>query len=244
MREQRLRNTAILQRTILRIIMNFPGVRSVSLSGAAAFDNCTPVDDIDVFIITAPHRLWSVYVALVILLKLLGKRKTICLNCLFDEEHLAFNSRDFFVAHQIAFLRLWSGSEPFHQFLSANKWIRSHLPQHRETFEPLVRAAHRSRLQRAAESILHWRVFDVVERTLFVLYHRRIRRKIARLGHDDVVMHLGQIMMFTNNHRYRVKAALERRLRELLQHNSLTLCYTQPDSGKRGHLDRTDGESR
>jgi len=223
-REQRRQQTqALLQKHawLLRLIMRFPGVRSVSLSGAAAFENCKPADDLDVFIITAPRRLWTIYVALVILLKLLGKRKTICLNCLFDEEHRRLNERDFFVAHQIAFLRPFSGGEYFRQFLLANAWIYSYLPQRRSAAEKLPVAAP-ARAQTIVEKIFFWRIFDYLEKTLFALYRRRIQLKTAHLPEDAIVIQPGQIKLFTNNHRHRVKDALARRVQEISQHDFLS----------------------
>jgi glycosyltransferase involved in cell wall biosynthesis len=223
-REQRRQQTqALLQKHawLLRLLVKFPGVRSVSLSGAAAFENCKPADDLDVFIITAPRRLWTVYVALVILLKLIGKRKTICLNCLFDQEHLRLNERDFFVAHQIAFLRPFSGGEYFRQFLLANAWIYSHLPQRRRTAETLAIAPEKSGWKKFVEKIGAWRLFDHLEKTLFALYRRRIQLKTAHLPGDGVVIQPGQIRLFTNNHRHRIKDALQRRVQEISQHDFL-----------------------
>jgi len=222
-REQRRQQTqALLQKHawLLRWLVKFPGVRSVSLSGAAAFENCKKADDLDVFIITAPRRLWSVYVALVILLKLLGKRQTICLNCLFDQEHLRLNEHDFFLAHQIAFLRPFCGGEYFRQFLLANAWIYSHLPQRRRAAETLM-SAPPPRFKKFVENIFLWRIFDYLEKALFALYRRRIQLKTAHLRGDGVVIQPGQIRLFTNNHRHRIKDALQRRVQEISQHDFL-----------------------
>lgn len=224
-REQRREQTqALLQRYawLLRLLMKFPGVRSVSLSGAAAFENCKEADDLDVFIIAAPRRVWSVYVALVVLLKLLGKRQTICLNCLFDQEHLRLNERDFFLAHQIAFLRPCSGSEYFRQFLLANAWIYSHLPQRLHAAELPISAPTSPRAPKFVETVFSWRIFDYLEKMLFALYRRRIQLKTAHLPGDGVVIQSGQIRLFTNNHRHRIKDALERRVQEISQHDFLS----------------------
>lgn len=222
-REQRQQQTLALLRKnswLLWLIARLPGVRSLSISGAAAFENCKANDDLDVFIITAPRRLWTIYVTLVILLKLLGKRKTICLNCLFDQEHLRLNERDFFVAHQIAFLRPFSGGDYFRRFLLANAWIYSYLPQRRTAVETLPAAAPR-RAHAIIEKIFLWRIFDYIEKALFALYRRRIRLKTAHLAEDAIVVQPGQIKLFTNNHRHRIADALERRVREISQHDFL-----------------------
>lgn len=225
MRVQRRMQTQLLLKKhewLLRLVTKFPGVRSVSLSGAAAFDNCDEDDDLDVFIIAARRRVWSVYAGLVILLKLLRRRKTICVNCLFDQKHLRVDDRDFFLAHQIAFLRLYSGNEYFRQFQQANGWIYMHLPQrHRPAEEPAA-APHQPALQRLAEKFISFPFFDYIETGIYRLYRRRIRMKTMHLREDDVVIHPGQIRLFTNNHRHHLKAALERRLQEIAQRAQLT----------------------
>ncbi len=218
--QRRLQSRLLLHKNawLLRLIINFPFVRSLSLSGAMAFENCQQADDIDVFIIAAPRRLWTVFVSLVLLLKLLGKRQTICLNCLLDLDHLSIEESDFFVAHQIAFLRPLSGFEHYNKFQAANAWIYSHLPQRRSE-KPVnsPRFVERSRTKALAEKIFSGRVFDSLERLLFAAYRRRIRRKTAHLhlSEEAVTAKPGQIKLFTNNHRHRIKEALHHRLHEM-----------------------------
>jgi len=225
-REQRRQQSRLLLQKnawLLRLIINFPFVRSLSLSGAMAFENCQKADDIDVFIIAAPRRLWTVFVSLVLLLKLLGKRQTICLNCLLDLDHLRLDESDFFVAHQIAFLRPLSGFEHFNNFQAANAWIYSHLPQRRS--EKPVKSQHfaeRRRAKTLAENFFSARIFDYVERLLFAAYRRRIRRKTTHLNLNEeaVVAAPGQIKLFTNNHRHHIKEALSHRLHEMMRGDS------------------------
>jgi glycosyltransferase involved in cell wall biosynthesis len=205
---------------LLRLIINFPFVRSASLSGAMVFENCKKNDDIDLFILAAPRRLWSVYVALVILLKLLGKRQTLCLNCLLDLDHMRVDERDFFVAHQIAFLRPLSGKEHLQKFQLTNSWIYAHLPQRRrDAAAPSIvpkNFIERWRLKLFIEKIWSWRIFDYFEELTFSAYRRRLRHKTAHLSGDAVVIRPGQIELFTNNHRHHIKEALHRRMQEIL----------------------------
>jgi glycosyltransferase involved in cell wall biosynthesis len=212
---------------LLRLIAGFPFVRSVVLSGANAFENCKRAgdDDIDLFIITAGRRLWTVQLGLALLLNLLGKRRTLCMNCLLDLDHPIIDDRDFFVAHQIAFLRPLSGLTHFKKFQSANLWIYDYLPQTRrnhgasaEVFPSITanQRAENPRLKRFTEKILSWRIFDYVESCIFRLYGRRIRRLTKHLKPGSVVVQPGQIKLFTNDHRQRLKNALQQRLQEIL----------------------------
>jgi alpha-1,3-rhamnosyl/mannosyltransferase len=230
-REQRRQQThGLLQKhaRLLRLVIDFPFVRSVSLSGAAAFENSPRRDDIDLFVITAGRRLWSVYAALALLLKLIGKRRVICLNCLVDLDHLRIDDRDFFVAHQIAFLRPLSGAEHLQKFLAANAWISAHLPQCRFRSADSLSAktpallANTKRpenfwLKALAETICLWRGFDYIESLIFNVYRRRIRRLTGHLRAEAVLVERGQIKLFTNDHRHRIQNALQQRMQEILQ---------------------------
>jgi glycosyltransferase involved in cell wall biosynthesis len=228
-REQRRQQTRhLLQKhaRLIKFVIKFPFVRSVALSGAAAFENSHHRDDIDLFVITAGKRLWSVYAALALLLKLMGKRRLLCLNCLVDLEHLSIDEGDFFVAHQIAFLRPLSGIEHFKKFHAANAWISAHLPQCQATASakslwlnsPVAGTpVEKARLKLLFETIWSWRLFDYLEHLIFGFYRRRIRRLTGHLSAEAVVVESGQIKLFTNNHRHRLKNALHQRLQQILK---------------------------
>ncbi len=82
-----------------------PFVRMVALSGSLAHLNAEGSADLDLFVITAPHRVWSVTVATVVLSKLLGWRKRLCMNYVVSERALAIEPQDLFSANQIIHLR-------------------------------------------------------------------------------------------------------------------------------------------
>ena len=82
-----------------------PFVRMVALSGSLAHLNAEGSADLDLFVITAPNRVWSVTVATVVLSKLLGWRKRLCMNYVVSERAMAIEPRDLFSANQIIHLR-------------------------------------------------------------------------------------------------------------------------------------------
>ncbi len=230
-REQRRQQThGLLQKhaRLLKFVIKFPFVRSVALSGAAAFENSHHRDDIDLFVITAGKRLWSVYTVLALLLKLIGKRRLLCLNCLVDLDHLSIDEGDFFIAHQIAFLRPLSGIDHFKKFHAANAWVSAHLPQGRlrnpdslsAKTSALLATDKRPEnfwLDKMLETIWSWRLFDYLERLIFSFYRRRIWRLTKHVSAEAVVVEPGQIMLFTNNHRQRIKNALHQRLQQIVK---------------------------
>jgi len=214
---------------VLRLIKNFPFIRGVALSGALAFQNAEADDDLDLFLIVAPGRLWLAYFGLVLLMKALGKRRAVCLNCLSDGAHLAITDRDFFVAHQITFLRPLSGAEQLREFFHVNEWCARYLPQSEPAArimtavyaEDAVRA--RKRWRKTLEVVLHWRIFDAAESLIFKLYRRRIRSLTQRLHAQAIVVEPGQIKLFTNDHRFPLQERLERRLQQSQEYTAKRL---------------------
>lgn len=209
-------------RRIIAAIKNFPFVRGLALSGALAFENGKEGDDLDFCLIVDSRRLWTTYLGLVLLTKLLGMRRLVCLNCLIGTEELVWSERDFFVAHQIAFLLPLSGADYFRQFWAENSWTRDHVPQ-----ISLERRLAQGRLfagddcdnqsrRKIIETVLALKPFNLLEKVIFYFYRRRIQRLTQHLQTDSVTANAGQIKLFTNNHRGRLKAKLEARMRPWL----------------------------
>ena len=94
-----------------------PFVRMVALSGSLAHLNAEGSADLDLFVITAPHRVWSVTVATLVLAKLLGWRKRVCMNYVVSERAMAIEPADLFSANQIIHLRPIVGHHVFDRFV-------------------------------------------------------------------------------------------------------------------------------
>jgi len=229
--ERRKFSLRILRRNrwILRLIQSFPFVNCVAISGAMAFENCREDDDVDLFLIVNGRRLWTVYSGLALMLKFLRKRRTMCLNCLVGTSDLTMDDRDFYVAHQIAFLLPCHRSENFRKFFHANAWCLEYLPQmnpERRRNHPLVNqlpAANGRVIRRTFEAILGSRVFDILEKIAFHFYRRRIHHLARGLDPQSVEITPGQIKLFTNDHRRQLQNRLARRMQELAVDRSVAL---------------------
>lgn len=122
--------------TILRYI---PTLRCIGLSGSLAKKNADKDADIDLFVITAAGTLWISRLLILVVLQLLGKRRSrgmksaedrVCLNFLLDEKSLEFSQErhDIYTAHEIVQMQpLFSDGSAYRQFLFANQWVWSHL---------------------------------------------------------------------------------------------------------------------
>jgi len=112
----------------LRIFSFLPWVRFISLTGSNAFESCAKDDDIDLFVITAADRLWLVYVLIVVLSKLLGKRPFFCFNYLIDEKNLSIDRQSYHNAVQIYMMKPLFNNNYKEELYKHNQWIKDYLP--------------------------------------------------------------------------------------------------------------------
>lgn len=200
-RRQWSRNHFRKHRWALKLLVYFPWVRYVAMTGANAFESCAEEDDIDLFVITQKDRLWLCYLALVMFSKLIGKRPLFCLNYLIDETHMQITPRDYYTAVQIVQLLPLLDSSWGRRFLEANEWICDHLPN-----AGLTIPADRSYLLRliperhtvSGHSLLRWlnsRVYSLYRRRLTRLFPEAMDKgisigpgyaKLNRMDHHDI----------------------------------------------------------
>jgi glycosyltransferase involved in cell wall biosynthesis len=209
---------ALLQKHgfVLRFIAGFPFVKAVAISGAAAFGNCTQEDDIDLFIMTNPGRLWSVYTILVVILKLLRRRNIFCLNYLVSESAWEKHPRNLYIAHQIAHLRPIYRQALIQQYKQRFPWVKKFLPQGGTPLPvSLQKIASKKNLAVFAEKIFGARLFHPVESVLRYFYGRHISRLTRHLDKHSVEISSQKIMLFTNNHVYSVLEKFHQKIAEL-----------------------------
>ncbi len=159
-----------------------PFLRMVAVCGSQAMENGDDDGDVDLFLITAPRRLWLVQ-SLTMALRRAGRRLGVdfCPNYLLTEDSLEIGARDLYNAREAAqSLPLWGG-EVHERFLEANRWTLDFLPQHRQgDLHGRLRERPRHRLTAALERLLGGRLGDAldgaVHRLLLLYYRWRLRR--------------------------------------------------------------------
>ena len=127
-REALSRDLLARDRRILSVVAAMPFVRMVALSGSLAHLNAERSADLDLFVITAPHRVWSVTVSLLVIARLFGWRRRMCLNYVISEDALRVEPPDLFSANQIIHLRPILGDDVFARFVEANPFVREIYP--------------------------------------------------------------------------------------------------------------------
>ena len=125
-----------------------PCVWFVGVSGSLALKSAQKEDDIDFFVITAPHLLWLTRLFSTVFLDILGVRRKplykkapdrICLNMFMDRASLILpkTEQDLYSAHEIIQLRpLVNKHGTYESFLSSNNWIQQFLP-HATILDPI-----------------------------------------------------------------------------------------------------------
>lgn len=114
-------------RHALAWLASCPFVRLVALSGGCAHGNATD-EDVDVFLVVRRGRAWCVFGAVMLLAKVFGLRRTLCVNYVVDETAQGLPERDLFTASEIVGLRPLAGADGYERFLAANPWVSDLFP--------------------------------------------------------------------------------------------------------------------
>jgi len=124
-------------RQYLDILSRLPYIKLVGLSGSVAMMNAQKTDDIDLFIISAPGRMWTARFLAVMTARILrlGRKRSerrgeydgkVCLNLFFDGSDLALpkKKRTLYGAHEVLQMKpLIDKQNTYNRFLKANIWV-------------------------------------------------------------------------------------------------------------------------
>jgi len=195
-------------RRLLSLVAGMPFVRMVALSGSLAHLNAEGSADLDLFVITAPKRVWSVTLAVLVISKLLGWRKRLCLNYVVSERAMEIQPADLFSANQIIHLRPITGHDVFARFVKMNGFVRDFYPN----FElPEVRRTPQAPSRKSLiERALSLGVAPVIERAARALYGWHLRRRAATWqSSDQVRLEAECLKLHTTSHRATTLARYE-----------------------------------
>ena len=196
-------------RRVLRLLGRLPFVRMVAVSGACAHENATD-DDVDVFLVAREGRAWGVCLALTVLSRVLGVRRTLCLNYIVDEAALALPEQDVFTAAEVVGLRPLAGRETYRRLVDVNGWAARLFPNFRK------RHLAESEPVPSAGAPTWERVLDVGVAPLFERVARHVLGiHLARKGRGcgGVVLGPHRLKLHTRDHRPSLLASFESALR-------------------------------
>jgi predicted nucleotidyltransferase len=113
------------------ILIKFPYVRAIAISGSLSKNFADENSDIDLFIITAKNRLWiarTLMHAFKKLTFLVNKQDYFCMNYYIDEQQLEIVEKTIYTAIEVVTLIPLQGDSMIEQFYAANAWTRDYLP--------------------------------------------------------------------------------------------------------------------
>ena len=158
-----------------------PFVRMVAITGTLAVNNAEPKDDIDVFVVTEPERLWlcrALVIAVVRMARLGGDE--LCPNYFVSERQLFFHEHNYFSAREVAQMVPLYGMETYRRVRAGNAWVDCFLPQ-ADGLPPECRPIRpgfmASNCKRASEWLLNGRLGAALDR-------REMQRKVRQLNRE------------------------------------------------------------
>lgn len=200
-RSRRRRTRALLgqERRSLERIARFPYVRLAALSGACAHDNAED-SDVDVFLVVRRGRAWAVCLALMVLCKVAGKRRRLCLNYIVDQAALELPERDLFTASELVGLRPLAGAGAYRALLEANRWAAVRYPNFFAGDPPGGRGLPPAGGPRWLERVLDLCGAALVERGARAILRRYFRARWRGRPLPGVVLDPHRIKLHTLDH--------------------------------------------
>ena len=113
------------------LLIRFPYVRGIGISGSLSKNFADENSDIDLFIITQKNRLWIARTLMHIFKKLtflVNKQHYYCMNYYIDEAQLEIVEKNIYTAIEVVTLIPLQGNQAFADFYSANAWTAAYLP--------------------------------------------------------------------------------------------------------------------
>lgn len=119
-------------RRYTRLIRCLPFIRMVAVTGTLAAQSAEAPDDIDLFLITTPGRVWltrALTVAVVRLAALFGV--TLCPNYLIATDALELADHNLYTARELVQMQPLYGAAWYQQLRKCNRWTLDYLPNAR-----------------------------------------------------------------------------------------------------------------
>lgn len=187
----------------IAFVASLPFVRAVAISGSLAHlnaDDGAAAGDLDLFVVTAPGRVWMVTVVALAVARLRGWRRRLCLNYVVSERTLAVPSTDLFTANQIVHLKPLSGEATYRRFLGANPFVGAHYPNFvPRALEPAPVAGGGAG---TALRVCLTLVAPLLERVARGLYRWHLHRRSSRwITRDGVRLDTDCLKLHTSSHR-------------------------------------------
>jgi hypothetical protein len=185
-RNKRAKKYIKFARFITKIIVHFPFIRGVFLSGSISKNCMDKSSDIDFFIVTEPNRLWitNLFCSVFRRTLLLNRSKYFCFNYLIDSEHLAIDECTIYTAIEIKTLIPLFGYGYYKSMLKANKWVDDFFPKSPSSAENDV-SKKQSSIQKLLEYFFNNNLGERLDKWLLNYSIKKRRKKLSQKLFDN-----------------------------------------------------------
>jgi predicted nucleotidyltransferase len=207
------------------ILIKFPYVRGIAISGSLSKNFADENSDIDLFIITAKNRLWIARTLMHCFKKLtflVNKEHLFCMNYYIDEQRLEIVEKSIYTAIEIGTLIPLQGDITFEKFYAANTWTRSFLPNKNMRISS-AKPVKNSWLKKFNEWLLNNATGDVIDSLLMKITAGRWLKKtrMNKLNSHGMVMGMATNKHFAKpdpkNFQYNLLERYQEKVSRLLQ---------------------------
>ncbi len=215
------------------ILIRFPYVRGIAISGSLSKNYADDHSDIDLFIITAKNRLWiarTIMHAFKKLTFLVNKEDYFCMNYYVDEEQLEIVEKSIYTAIEIGTLIPLQGDVVFEKFYTANAWIRNFIPNKNMRIASAKRVKT-SFLKWLFEALLNSRVGNAIDNMMMNITANRWLKKTYQKKVNSHGMIMGMITgkhyskPDPENFQSKLLARYESKVSKLLQQYESSLAH-------------------
>ena len=177
---------------VAALLIKFPFVRGVGVSGSLSKNFADDDSDIDFFIITEKNRLWIARTIMHCFKKftfLVDKQHFFCMNYYIDEAMLEIKEKNVYTAIEVVTLVPLEGQNVFNKFFAANTWSKGFLPNNylrvssaKERISPMHK--------KVFESVFNNIAGNMLDRLLMKITCRRwfIKTKKKKVNSRGIVM--------------------------------------------------------
>lgn len=209
------------------ILIRFPYVRGIAISGSLSKNYADEGSDIDLFIITAANRLWIARTLMHCFKKLtflVNREHYFCMNYYIDEQQLEIAEKNIYTATEVVTLIPIQGDTTFADFFTANAWTRNYLPNHIMRVSS-AKSLNKMVLKGMAEWLFNNHLGDVLDDRLMKITAGRWNQKTQqkRLNNHGILLAMAVDKHYAKpdpeNFQYKLISRYETKVAQLLVEN-------------------------
>jgi hypothetical protein len=190
------------------LLCALPFTRTVALSGSIAHLNLEADGDLDLFVVTSGPRVWTVTLAAVVLTKILGRRRDVCVNFTLADSQLRLEPADLFTANQVIHLKPLIGADVLPTLRDQNPFLArvypNATPNRAHPIAGWTLPRWLALVKRSLEVVLGLPA-PLIEAACRLLYGWYLRRRAATWrSPDQVRLRSDYLKLHTRSHRHSV----------------------------------------